>query len=72
MVLTAAINVLVDFAVSNVERCAPDEQIKVYLALAETLPTQEGRAGARNLARAKSEVAALQLQFKNILDEDSR
>jgi len=63
----AAINVLNQFATRHVEACPPDEQIEVYLALAETLQDSASRARARELAQAISKVSALQLDFKELL-----
>jgi hypothetical protein len=68
MALTSAIQALVDFAAAHVEECkSRDEQVRIYLALAETLPNPIARQTARQLAEAQSKVAALQLDFQELL-----
>ena len=69
MALTAALQVLVDFAVAHVDEVPREEQVKVYQALAETLPSQLARQNARQIAEAQSRIAALQLDFKGLLTQ---
>lgn len=68
MVLTDAIKVLTSFAQRHIDVADEDEQVKVYLALAETLENQAARHQARELAKAKSHVAALQITFREIIN----
>jgi len=68
MALTDAIQVLVDFAAAYVDQAPADMQVKVYLALSETMPNEIARTTARELAHAQSRVAALQLEFQELLE----
>jgi hypothetical protein len=63
MSASMAIQVLVDFALKHVREADEEEQVKVYQALAETLPNPASRSAARELAVSMSRVAALQLEL---------
>jgi hypothetical protein len=71
MALSAALKILVAFAVEHVGDCPPQEQIKIYSAIADTHPNPLARSSARELAVALSRVAALQLDFSEQLDLQS-
>lgn len=62
-----SIRVLVDFAMSKLGESPIDEQIRIYHALAETLPTASERDAAAQIALALSKAAALQLDFSKQL-----
>ncbi len=68
MAVTDAIKVLVEFAADYVSQAPVETQVKVYIALAETMPSEMARMTARNLAQAQSRVAALQLEFRELLE----
>jgi hypothetical protein len=63
MALVDAIQSLNRFALAHVHDGDVDEQIEVYLALAETLPDPIQREAARKLSLSVSETAALQLEL---------
>ena len=56
--------VLVEFAMRKLGEAPFDEQIKLYHALGDVMPTRAERKAARDIATALSKAAALQLDFK--------
>jgi len=63
--LTTALETLVRFASRKVADLPIDEQIPIWLALADTLPDAAARDHAGRLARLQSEVSARQLEFQD-------
>jgi len=57
-----AARVVTEFALTRLQTCSLDEQVKVYTAIAEILPGAPARR-ARELAIALSAAAAKQLEF---------
>jgi hypothetical protein len=72
MALKDAINVLAVFAAEKVAECPLDQQVKIYQAIGEAIPDQQARANAKELARAISHAAALQLDFRFKLTHDGQ
>ena len=67
-----SVRVLVEFALTKLGEAPLDEQIKLYVALAETLPTARERAAAKDISVALSRASALQLDFTGKLKAESR
>ena len=67
-----AVQVLVDLAVRKVQDCPIDEQICVWNALSKTLPGSAARELARNISLLQRKVAALHLQFADILSSQAQ
>ena len=62
----AAINVLNDLAKQVAPARSLEEQVKIYQALGDTLPTHRERKAAKLFARALSAAAARQMEFAQI------
>jgi hypothetical protein len=59
-----AIRILTEFAHSRVKTLPAQEQIEIYIALAELSDSEDERAIANELAAALSRAAALQMEFQ--------
>lgn len=58
-----AFRVIMDFVSEQIGRCNVDQQIQIYQAMAEVLPTSDERRSAREIAIQLSRAAALQQDF---------
>ncbi len=67
-----AVQALAGFAAERIARRPPREQTKIYSALGQTLEARRARAAARNIAKALSRAAALQLELSVALEQRRR
>ncbi len=61
------VRLLVEFAMSKLADAPIDEQIRIYQALGDAMPTHQEREAAKEIAKALSRAAALQLDFSKQL-----
>lgn len=61
------VRILVEFAMSQLTQAPIDEQIKIYQALGDAMPTAKERALAKEIALSLSRASALELEFSNKL-----
>jgi hypothetical protein len=64
------INVLAQAAAEKIGEFPLSERIKIYQALGESLPDDESRGAARELARLLSQASAMELDFHEQIQTD--